>query len=324
MKNFFENIIPSISPFTSCNSQSSIPCFSSLARLSASIKPISPLSNYINQFALKTTSETSCSYNDIFKIAFEDKYIQDENHGLTREVRYAPQGAQRLLIQSMIDRMDQLALSHYEVLHCLLTQLCICEPSITIYVSEDISIGFATTIHTNYNAQTNVHEFDLVLYLNKIDGTMNGADIQSGNVNRFDALNQEYVIRNYYNQLRFDLTAQTPHYPMGYFPNLPNTDFEIGIVVHELGHVLDYYRYKSYWSYSTTIQNQTSFKTSHVHAFMWESWYYMDFLRLQYPNKRFSGKQKFMNIPNSYDCDGFTSMLNSNNYPPDMPIPFEP
>ena len=83
--------------------------------------------------------------------------------------------------------------------------------------------------------------------------------------------------------------------PLSYFFD---DDFYIGIFVHELGHVIDRLYYVGY-------------EYSQVHAFMWESFYFMEYYRLIGSTIQFFGDYRFLNPPNDINCVTIDAALNS-------------
>lgn len=341
MANFFSKILPNIDPINSCSAPVGGSCAFPLASIVSQIDPLITVSNSINN-AARGTQTDSCKFSDFF-VAATHNYLHPPG-ALFQETLLRPTLDQKTVFENWLAEMDALVFNNYEALKCLNSLLCECKPVITYYFSnltydEWVKNGrkagtdaFAQTFGPYPIAGTSQLEFKIVFYLNLIDGTTDGSVIDrgyvfgngNGRLNRSIALGNEYIIKAFLSNFGVNLTIPPgKHIPPlanpAYRPDTPNFNYEIGFIIHELGHVVDYYKDRIYWSRRNPAHPNDPSKnlTSHVHAYMWQAWYYLELW--QGFNFRFSGIQDFMNLPIPLSCTTLKNKLSDRaNYPPDL------
>lgn len=293
MHNFLHDFLPEINLLGSCTGNLKGPCISPFASISRLSVPLTDIRDKIVPRALsKSTIKECSSFHDFFFISSSNKEI-DNGEFNKKTIRYALDANQSKLICDMIDEMDNLVASGYDVLKCLLDMLCICRPTITLYGAQEQPAlpGFAYTSFSD-PVKPSPYYLDMGFYFTKIN-------------------NDSYVFKNEYIFEKFwkgpnhiNLTQQNSS--VGYFTS--HNHNKIGILVHELGHVLDALFWGSHFA-----------AKSHVHSFMWESFYFQEFWLKNAVNfKPFNSPLDFLNLPYPVECDDITNKLSK--YSPSHPL----
>ncbi|MBS1633442.1 MAG: hypothetical protein JST10_12810 [Bacteroidetes bacterium] len=254
MIDILNNILPDLNFLGSCNIFKG--CSSPLNFVSREASPLS-LPNIIDPFpgSNKITENNCPSFSDFFTIPDKD-HIVDPN-SLSPEIRHALDDKTQVF-KEWLDSMDNLVLNGHIVLKCLLDMLCKCHPNINVYKKYEGQVkgevAFAATTYADRDVR-DPSDLDMWFYFDKINDPKK-------------VQHNEFVWNAFHMGPRYiDLTL--PYSTSCYNVYPWDHHFEIGILVHELGHVLD--------------ANSTRWKASffdpgkHMHAFMWEAFYYQEF-----------------------------------------------